>query len=76
MYEAMVALVKECDNISETKKRALMKYYTGLGSFLLMFPYLLIIPERFNDSLARAVAGATEALRRATIRPFLQEGAV
>lgn len=27
-----------------------------------MFPYLLIIPERFNYSLARAVDGTAEAL--------------
>lgn len=33
MYEAMVVLVKECDNISEAKKKALLKYYTGLGSY-------------------------------------------
>ena len=33
MYEAMVALVKECDNIRETKRKALLKYYTGLGSY-------------------------------------------
>lgn len=40
-----------------------------------MFPYLLIILERFNYSLARAVAGAAEALRLTAIRPILQEGA-
>ena len=40
-----------------------------------MFPYLLIILERFNFSLARAVAGATEALRWTTIRLILQGGA-
>lgn len=33
MYEAMVALVKDCDNISESKKKALLKYYIGLGSY-------------------------------------------
>jgi len=40
-----------------------------------MFPYLLIIPERFNYSLARVVAGAAEAQRQTIIRPILQEGA-
>ena len=39
-----------------------------------MFPNLLIIPERFNYSLAHAVAGAADALRWTTIRPILQEG--
>ena len=33
MYEAMLALVKECDNISDSKKKALLKYYSGLGSY-------------------------------------------
>lgn len=33
MYEAMLALVKECDNISDSKKNALLKYYSGLGSY-------------------------------------------
>lgn len=32
MYEAMVALVEECD-ISDSKKKSLLKYYTGLGSY-------------------------------------------
>ena len=32
-----------------------------IGIHLLMFPYFLIIPERFNYSLARAVAGAAGA---------------
>ena len=40
-----------------------------------MFPYLLIILERFNFSLARAVVGVAEALRWTAIRPILQEGA-
>ena len=42
---------------------------------LLMFPYLLIIPERFNFSLARSAAGAAEEPRQTAIRPILQEGA-
>jgi len=33
MYEAMVMLVNECDNISDSKRKALLKYYTGLGSY-------------------------------------------
>lgn len=33
MYEAMVALVKECDNITDSKRKALLKYYKGLGSY-------------------------------------------
>lgn len=32
MYEAMVMLVREC-NISDSKKKALLKYYKGLGSY-------------------------------------------
>ena len=40
-----------------------------------MFPNLLIIPERFNYSLAHAVAGVAEALWRTSIRPILQEKA-
>ena len=35
--------------------------YCAAG-YLLTFPYLLIILERFNYSLARVVAGAVEAL--------------
>ncbi len=33
MYEAMVVLVNQCDNISDSKKKALLKHYTGLGSY-------------------------------------------
>ena len=44
------------------------------GVNLLMFPYLLIILERFNYSLVRTAAGAAEALRWTAIRPILQEG--
>ena len=32
MYEAMVQLVQECD-ISESKKKSLLKYYSGSGSY-------------------------------------------
>ena len=33
MYEAIVALVEESDNISDSKKKALLKHFTGLGSY-------------------------------------------
>lgn len=33
MFEAMVGLVQECDNLSDTKKKALLKYYTGYDSY-------------------------------------------
>ena len=38
-----------------------------------MFPNLLIIPERFNYSLAHAVTGAAEVLRQTAIQPISQE---
>ena len=33
MYEAMVVLVEESGNISDSKKKALLKHYHGLGSY-------------------------------------------
>ena len=32
MYEAVITLVKECE-ISDSKKKALLKYYKGMGSY-------------------------------------------
>ena len=33
MFEAMVALINECDNISDSKKKLLLKYCTGPDSY-------------------------------------------
>lgn len=40
-----------------------------------MFPYVLIIPVRFNYSLAGAVTGAAKDVCRTFIRLILQEEA-
>ena len=33
MYEAMVSLVEECENVPDSKKMVLLKYYKGPGSY-------------------------------------------
>ena len=32
-FKAAISDAKECDNISDSKRKALLKYYTGLGSY-------------------------------------------
>ena len=67
--EELSLVCKTEDVPAETTERA-------HGVNLLMFPYLLIIPERFNLSLARTVDGGAEALGWRTIRQIIPKGAV
>lgn len=64
MFEAMVNLVKECDNLSDAKKKTLLKYYTGYKSYEFLarvFQRALLENNKVTPSKKKKKAADTEA---------------
>ena len=63
MYEAVITLVKECE-ISDSKKKALLKYYKGMGSYEFLarvFQRAVLGDNKVTSSKKRKKAADKEA---------------